>query len=165
MRRIASIIPALALMATFAAPAAAQYGERPSKNIVEVAAEAGTFTTLLAAAEAAGLVGVLTGEGPFTVFAPTDEAFAALPDGTIEALLANPEQLRAILTYHVVPGRVSSAQVVELTEAATVQGQNVTFSVYGETVRVNDARVVAVDIQASNGVIHVIDAVILPTAN
>lgn len=161
MRRIASIIPALALMAAFAAPAAAQ----PTKNIVEVAAEAGTFTTLLAAAEAAGLVGVLTGEGPFTVFAPTDEAFAALPAGTVEALLADLDQLRAILTYHVVPGRVSSAQVVGLTEATTVQGSTVTFSVYGETVRVNGARVIAADIQASNGVIHVIDAVILPSAN
>jgi transforming growth factor-beta-induced protein len=155
---------ALALLAV-AAPLQAQYAASTpvvEDDIVEVAAAAGTFTTLLAAAEAAGLVDVLKSEGPFTVFAPTDEAFAALPEGTVESLLANPEALRAILLYHVVPGKVMAAQVVGLNEAATAQGAMVSISTYGETVRVNDATVIAADIEASNGVIHVIDTVILP---
>jgi len=155
---------ALALLAV-ATPVQAQYSASApavTEDIVEVAAAAGTFTTLLAAAEAAGLVDVLKSEGPFTVFAPTDEAFAALPEGTIESLLANPEALRAILLYHVVPGKVMAAQVVGLEEAATAQGAMIAISTYGDTVRINDATVVAADIEASNGVIHVIDTVILP---
>ncbi|MEX2529895.1 MAG: fasciclin domain-containing protein [Gemmatimonadota bacterium] len=146
-------------------PASAQYGsqaEANSDNIVEVAVEAGTFQTLVAAIQAAGLVETLSGEGPFTVFAPTDEAFAQLPEGTIEALLADVDALREILTYHVVPGRVTAAQVVQLDEATTVQGGTVSISTSGDTVRINDARVVTADIEASNGIIHVIDAVILP---
>jgi uncharacterized surface protein with fasciclin (FAS1) repeats len=133
-----------------------------AQDIVDVAAEAGTFTTLLAAAEAAGLVDVLRSEGPFTVFAPTDEAFAALPEGTIEALLADTEALAAILLYHVVPGRVLAADVVALESADTAQGSSIRISAYGDTVRINDATILAVDIEASNGVIHVIDSVILP---
>ncbi len=149
----------LALVGTFAVFAPSQAA---AQDIVDVAAEAGTFSTLLAAAEAAGLVDVLKSEGPFTVFAPTDEAFAALPEGTVESLLANPEALAAILLYHVVPGKVMAADVVNLESAETAQGASIRISVYGDTVRINDATVIAADVEASNGVIHVIDAVILP---
>jgi uncharacterized surface protein with fasciclin (FAS1) repeats len=130
-------------------------------DIVDTAVAAGEFQTLVAAVEAAGLVDVLKGEGPFTVFAPTDEAFAALPEGTIEALLADPETLAAILTYHVVPGKVMAADVAGLSEAQTVNGQFVSID-SADGVKVDGARVVQADIEASNGVIHVIDAVILP---
>jgi uncharacterized surface protein with fasciclin (FAS1) repeats len=131
------------------------------KDIVDTAIEAGNFTTLVAAVEAAGLVDTLKGEGPFTVFAPTDEAFAALPEGTVEGLLQDPEALAKILTYHVVPGAVMAADLTDGMTAATVEGQDVTFTV-GDTVMVNDATVSTADIAASNGVIHVIDSVILP---
>ena len=131
-------------------------------TIVDVAASAGQFETLLTAAREAGLVETLSGEGPFTVFAPTDEAFAALPEGTVESLLEAPEKLRAVLTYHVVAGRVTSEQVVKLDRARTVNGAEVRIEVRDGRVRVNDARVVKPDVQASNGVIHVIDAVLLP---
>ncbi len=132
------------------------------KTIVDVAAEAGSFTTLIQALEAADLVEVLAGEGPFTVFAPTDEAFAALPEGTLEELLLpeNREQLTQILTYHVVPGKVLSSDL-EAGEVATVEGSPVEISL-ADGVKVNDANVVAADIEAANGVIHVIDKVILP---
>lgn len=134
------------------------------KDIVDTAVEAGQFTTLAAALGAAGLVETLKGDGPFTVFAPTDEAFAKLPAGTVENLLKpeNKDQLIAILTYHVVPGSVMAADVVNLSEATTVNGAEVEITVNGGTVMVNDATVVATDIAASNGVIHVIDSVILP---
>ena len=138
----------------FAAPAMAD-------DIVDIAAGSDDFTTLVAAVEAAGLVETLRGDGPFTVFAPTDEAFAALPDGTLEALLADPEALTAILTYHVVPGAVMSGDLSDGMEAETVNGQSVTIGV-GDTVTVDGATVITADIEASNGVIHVIDAVILP---
>lgn len=134
------------------------------KDIVTVAVEAGDFETLAAALEAADLVETLQGEGPFTVFAPTDEAFAALPEGTLETLLEpeNKEQLAAILTYHVVPGMVT-AEDIEPGEVETVEGSAVTLAVAEDgTVTVNDATVVTADVMASNGVIHVIDAVILP---
>lgn len=147
----------------FAAPLSAQESAGHDSNIVEIAAAAGSFTTLLAAAEAAGLVEVLQSEGPFTVFAPTDDAFAALPEGTIEALLADPDALREILTYHVVPDRVLSSDVIGLSSAETVQGTSISIALEGETVVLNgSANVIAVDVEASNGVIHVIDAVILP---
>lgn len=133
------------------------------KDIVDTAIDAGTFTTLVAAVEAADLVETLKGEGPFTVFAPTDEAFAALPEGTVEGLLADPEALAEILTYHVVPGTVMAADLTDGMTAATVEGQDVTFTV-GDTVMVNDATVTTPDIMATNGVIHVIDAVIMPPA-
>lgn len=132
-----------------------------SMDIVDTAVGAGTFTTLVAAVEAAGLVDTLKGEGPFTVFAPTDEAFAALPEGTVEALLADPEALAAILTYHVVAGKVMSTDLSDGMMAATVNGAEITIGTTGG-VTVNGANVVTADIEASNGVIHVIDAVILP---
>ena len=137
------------------------FAEAHAMDIVATAQEAGTFTTLLAAAEAAGLVETLQGEGPFTVFAPTDDAFAALPEGTVEGLLEDTEALTAILTYHVVPGAVMSGDLTDGMTAETVNGAEVTFTV-GDTVMVNDATVTTADIEASNGVIHVIDAVIMP---
>ena len=133
-------------------------------TIVDVAAGAGTFETLLAAATAAGLVDTLSGDGPYTVFAPTDDAFAALPEGTVEGLLEDPTALSEILLYHVVPGKVLAADVVSLTSATTAQGSDVTINVDGGAVMVDGANVTATDIEASNGVIHVIDAVILPSA-
>ena len=131
-------------------------------TIVDVATEAGTFTTLLQAAETAGLVETLAGEGPYTVFAPTDEAFAAVDPATLEALLADPEALADVLLYHVVAGEVMAADVVELDSATTVQGSDVPIVVDGDTVMVGDATVVTTDIPASNGVIHVIDQVLIP---
>lgn len=133
-----------------------------AQDIVDVAIEAGSFTTLVAAVQAAGLVDTLKSEGPFTVFAPTDEAFAKLPAGTLEALLQDKEKLTAILLYHVVPGRVTAADVVKLTSAATVNGQSVKIMVKDGTVWIDDAEVVTADVEASNGIIHVIDTVILP---
>ena len=135
------------------------------KDIVGTAAGAGTFNTLVAAVEAAGLVDTLKGSGPFTVFAPTDEAFAKLPAGTVENLLKpeNRDQLVAILTYHVVPGQVMSGDIAgKATSVATVQGASIDIDATGSAVKVNDAMVVGVDVAASNGVIHVIDTVILP---
>jgi transforming growth factor-beta-induced protein len=133
-------------------------------DIVDTAVSAGDFQTLTAALNAADLVDTLKGEGPFTVFAPTDAAFAKLPAGTIEDLLKpeNIDQLTAILTYHVVPGAVTADQVVSLTEAATVNGQSIAISMANSNVMVDGATVIATDIMASNGVIHVIDSVILP---
>lgn len=130
-------------------------------DIVETAIDAGSFTTLVAAVEAAGLVETLQSEGPFTVFAPTDAAFAALPAGLLEDLLANPEQLAEILLYHVVPGQVMAADVVNLSSATTAQGSDLTITT-SSGVMVDGANVVTTDIQATNGVIHVIDAVITP---
>jgi uncharacterized surface protein with fasciclin (FAS1) repeats len=134
------------------------------KDIVDTAVAAGQFKTLAAALQAAGLVETLKGAGPFTVFAPTDEAFAKLPKGTLEDLLKpeNKAKLTAILTYHVVAGKVMAADVVKVTEAKTVQGGSIKVSAMGGQVMVDNAHVVKTDIAASNGVIHVIDAVILP---
>jgi uncharacterized surface protein with fasciclin (FAS1) repeats len=134
------------------------------QDIVDTAVAAGDFKTLAAALDAAGLVETLKGPGPFTVFAPTDEAFAKLPAGTVETLLKpeNKDQLIAILTYHVLPGAVMSADVVKLDEAKTVNGEMLKVTTNGGTVMVNDAKVTAADIAASNGVIHVIDTVVLP---
>ena len=136
----------------------------PSKDVVDTAVAAKDFTTLVAAVKAAGLVETLKGDGPFTVFAPTDEAFAKLPAGTLESLLKpeNKDKLAAILTYHVVPGRVMAADVVKLTEAPTVQGSKAKVQVKDGKVYVDAAQVVKTDIACKNGVIHVIDAVILP---
>ena len=131
------------------------------KDIVDTAAAAGTFETLLAAATAAGLVDTLKSDGPFTIFAPTDEAFAALPAGTVEGLLEDIPTLTAILTYHVVPGKVMSGDLSDGMMAATVNGADVTIGTMGG-VKVDGATVIAADIVASNGVIHVIDQVILP---
>ncbi|MEM9579924.1 MAG: fasciclin domain-containing protein [Pseudomonadota bacterium] len=154
---------------TFIAAAAATLLSGPaladghSKDIVDVAVGAGSFGTLVAAVQAAGLVDTLKGDGPFTVFAPTDDAFAALPEGTVETLLKpeNKDQLTAILTYHVVPGKVMSGDLSNGMKAATVQGSDVTIMTEGG-VMVNDAAVVQADVEASNGVIHVIDKVIMP---
>jgi uncharacterized surface protein with fasciclin (FAS1) repeats len=131
------------------------------KNIVETARDAGTFTTLIAAIDRGGLESTLAGEGPFTVFAPSDEAFAQLPDGTVDSLLAEPDKLAEVLTYHVVPGRVTAAGVVGLTTVPTVQGEELPISVDG-SIHVDGPRVISADIEASNGVIHVIDRVLLP---
>ncbi len=134
------------------------------KDIVDTAVGAGSFKTLVAAVQAAGLVDTLKGQGPFTVFAPTDEAFAKLPKGTVEDLLKpeNKSKLQAVLTYHVVPGKVMAADVVKLKDAKTAQGQSVKIAVAGGNVKVDGATVVKTDIVTSNGVIHVIDSVILP---
>ena len=137
-----------------------------TQDIVDTAVAAGQFKTLAAALTAAGLVDTLKGHGPFTVFAPTDAAFAKLPAGTVENLLKpeNKAQLTAILTYHVVPGKVTAADVVKLKEAKTVNGNMLQVKVNGSEVMINDANVTATDIAASNGVIHVIDSVVLPQA-
>ena len=156
----------VALLSVFALSAngAGHENNMAGKDIVDTAVAAGDFGTLAAALEAAGLIETLKGDGPFTVFAPTDEAFAKLPEGTVENLLKpeNKDQLTAILTYHVVAGSVTADKVVSLSEAPTVNGQSVAISVDGSKVQVDNANVVATDIMASNGVIHVIDTVILP---
>ncbi|HYN40173.1 MAG TPA: fasciclin domain-containing protein [Thermoanaerobaculia bacterium] len=135
-----------------------------SKDIVDTAVAAGSFNTLATALKAAGLIDTLKGKGPFTVFAPTDDAFKKLPAGTLEKLLADKAQLTKVLTYHVVAGKVMAADVVKLKEAKTVEGSMVKITVANGGVKVNDANVVKTDIGASNGVIHVIDSVLLPPA-
>jgi uncharacterized surface protein with fasciclin (FAS1) repeats len=133
------------------------------EDIVDTASAAGEFGTLVTAVQAAGLVDALKGEGPFTVFAPTDEAFAALPEGTLDTLLADPEgDLSQILLYHVVPGKVMAADLRDGMEAETLQGMSVTFSISDDGAMVDGANIIATDIEVSNGVIHVIDAVLLP---
>lgn len=135
-----------------------------AQDIVDTAIAAGQFNTLVAAVQAAGLVDVLKGDGPFTVFAPTDEAFAALPEGTVENLLKpeNKEQLVAVLTYHVVSGKIMSADIADTqTEVASVQGSELSVNAT-DGVKVDDANVVSADIETTNGVIHVIDQVVLP---
>ena len=135
-----------------------------STVVVEIAAGAEDFSTLVAAVKAAELVAVLSSKGPFTVFAPTNEAFAKLPKGTVESLLKpeNKDKLIAVLKYHVVPGKVMAKDVVKVDSAKTAQGSSVTVTVEGKTVKVDNAKVVKTDIEASNGVIHVIDTVIIP---
>jgi uncharacterized surface protein with fasciclin (FAS1) repeats len=133
-----------------------------ARDVVDTAVAAGEFKTLATALQAAGLVDTLKGEGPFTVFAPTDAAFRKLPTGTLDALLADKARLKDVLTYHVVPGKVVAAEVVKMKDAATVEGQRVKIQVVDGKVKVDDATVTKTDIMASNGVIHVIDAVILP---
>jgi uncharacterized surface protein with fasciclin (FAS1) repeats len=135
----------------------------PIKTIVETAVADGRFTTLVAAVQAAKLDGALSGPGPFTVFAPTDDAFKNLPPGTVASLLKEPEgQLKQILLYHVVDGKVMAADVVKLSSAKTLQGSNVNITVTNGVVKINDATVKITDIQTKNGVIHVIDKVLLP---
>jgi transforming growth factor-beta-induced protein len=148
------------LLATAVSPLRAQHAD-----IVRTARDAGQFATLLAAVEAAGLTSTLRGDGPFTVFAPTDEAFRKLPAGTVENLLKpeNRDQLRAILLYHVVPGRVPASAARELTRATTVEGRALRIAASGNALRINGSTVVKADVGASNGVIHVIDAVLMPT--
>jgi uncharacterized surface protein with fasciclin (FAS1) repeats len=143
------------------APANVAMAQQPQADIVDTAVAAGSFTTLATALQAAGLVDTLKGDGPFTVFAPTDEAFAKLPAGTLDALLADPAKLQAVLTYHVVPGRVTAADVATPSSATTVQGAPIAIDT-SMGVRVNDAHVTQADVMTSNGVIHVIDTVLLP---
>ena len=139
--------------------------KKEASTIIETANSAGSFNTLLAAIEAAGLSDALSGEGPFTVFAPTDEAFAALPKGTVEALLKDKEKLTSILTYHVLEGAIKSDMVVKVDKAKTLNGSKVSVNVAKNIVMIDNAEVIKTDIICSNGVIHVIDAVIIPGAN
>lgn len=166
---LARILVPIALVVGVALSTIASAGHHKMKHekaadIVDVAVAAGQFNTLAAALGAADLVDTLKGDGPFTVFAPTDAAFAKLPKGTVEMLLKpeNKDQLIAVLTYHVVPGNVMAADVVKLNSATTVNGANVAISVVNGQVKVDNAKVIKTDIGASNGVIHVIDTVILP---
>jgi uncharacterized surface protein with fasciclin (FAS1) repeats len=158
--KAASFALILSVLAT-AIPSVAAPAE---KDIVDTAIAAGSFHTLAAALQAAGLVETLKGKGPFTVFAPTDEAFSKLPSGTVETLLKpeNKEKLKAILLYHVVSGKVTAAQVGKMSSAKSVNGQELKIMADSGAVMVNDAKVVTADVMASNGVIHVIDTVLLP---
>jgi uncharacterized surface protein with fasciclin (FAS1) repeats len=164
--RFANLAAAAMVGGTLAA-GSTTLGATADKNIIDTAVAAGQFKTLAAAINSAGLTKTLEGPGPFTVFAPTDAAFAKLPAGTVDNLLKpeNKAQLVAVLTYHVVPGEVTAADVVKLNEAKTVSGKMIAVHKVGDNVMVNDARVVTADIPASNGVIHVIDNVLLPPAN
>jgi len=158
MQILKKFVAVLLLVLPFSAAQASQ------KDIVDTTVGAGSFKTLVAAAQAAGLVDTLKGDGPFTVFAPTDEAFSKLPDGTVEDLLKpeNKDQLVRILTYHVVPGKVMSSDIAGKTaEVATVEGSNISVDAT-DGVKINNATVVSADVEASNGVIHVIDMVVLP---
>ena len=166
VKKFASTITTAAVIAlgTFGLNANAQDEGMAENDIVDTAVSAGQFSTLAAALEAAGLVDTLKGDGPFTVFAPTDDAFAKLPEGTVEELLKpeNKDKLVSILTYHVVSGKVVAADVVKLEKAKTVNGSDVSIQVMDGNVQVGSANVTSTDIEASNGVIHVIDSVILP---
>ena len=155
-------IVAVAVVAVMSAGATARADEQT--DIVDTAVAAGSFKTLAKALQAAGLVDTLKGKGPFTVFAPTDEAFAKLPAGTLEDLLKpeNKAKLQSILTYHVVPGKVMASQVTGLTSAKTVNGKSLSVAVKDGSVQIDNAKVVKADIETSNGVIHVIDSVMLP---
>ncbi|MBA2355426.1 MAG: fasciclin domain-containing protein [Acidobacteria bacterium] len=156
-RRIATAAAmTLALTATTA--------QAQTKDIVDTAVGAGMFNTLVTAVKAANLVDTLKGAGPFTVFAPTDEAFAKIPKATLDALLKDQAKLKEVLTYHVVAGKVMAADVVKMKAAKTVQGSSAKVSVNGSTVMIDDAKVVKTDIATSNGVIHVIDTVLMPKA-
>ncbi len=178
MRRLWIIIAVVALLALPAVIAAcgssSEEAASPSpsptmaqKDIVDTAVDAGSFTTLVTALQAAGLDQTLKGEGPFTVFAPTDDAFAAVPKETLDALLADPKgALTDVLTYHVVPGKVMSGDLSDGMEATTVNGATLTITVKDDgTVMINDATVTTADIETANGVIHVIDAVLIPPSN
>jgi len=160
-----NVLSRIAFAAAVAAPLAFTAVAAKAADIVDTAVSAGQFNTLVAAVKAAGLVDTLKGEGPFTVFAPTDEAFAKLPAGTVEDLLKpeNKDKLVAILTYHVVPGKVMSSDIAgKMTEATTVEGDALTIDAMKDGVTVDDAKVIQADIETSNGVIHVIDTVVMP---
>lgn len=156
MKILSVFVLALALILGGASAVAAE------KDIVDTAVGAGSFNTLVTAVKAAGLVDTLKGTGPFTVFAPTDEAFAKVPKATLDALLANPEKLKQVLLYHVVSGKVMAAQAVKLTSAKTVQGSSAKISAMGGQAKIDNANIVKTDIECTNGVIHVIDSVIMP---
>lgn len=161
LKRTAAVVAVLALGV---GAAQASDCQKMDKDIVDTAVAAGSFNTLAAALKAAGLVDTLKGKGPFTVFAPTDDAFAKLPAGTLDELLKpeNKSKLLSVLTYHVVPGAVMSGEVVKMASAKTVQGQSVKIASKNGGVMIDNARVMTADVKASNGVIHVIDSVILP---
>ena len=162
MKTFKGVVAGIAVAAFMLASGASASAQ--SRDIVDTAVAAGQFNTLAAALKAAGLIETLKGAGPFTVFAPTDAAFAKLPKGTVEDLLKpeNKARLTAILTYHVVPGKVMAADVIKVTDAKTVQGGSLTVNTGGGKVMVDNATVVKTDIAASNGVIHVIDSVVMP---
>ena len=164
MYKVYFLVAAVAVALSLSLGVLAGVKPEPTKDIVDTAVAAGSFKTLVAALQAAGLVDTLKGKGPFTVFAPTDEAFAKLPPGTVEDLLKpeNKAKLVSILTYHVVPGEVLSSQVIKMNSAKTVNGENLTIKVEDGTVMVDNAKVIKADILCSNGVIHVIDSVVLP---
>ncbi len=161
--RVMSLIASVAILLSLSLGAFANAKPAP-QDIVDTAVSAGSFKTLVAALQAAGLVDTLKGKGPFTVFAPTDEAFAKLPPGTLEDLLKpeNKENLVAILTYHVVPGRDLASQIAKMNSVKTVNGESLVITVNSGTVMVDNAKVIKTDILCSNGVIHVIDSVLLP---
>jgi len=152
----------LVLLMVFAFSMASAPAQAQTKDIVDTAVSAGTFNTLAAALKAADLIGTLKGAGPFTVFAPTDEAFAKLPKGTLDALLKDPAKLKGILLYHVVAGKVMASDVAKMKSASSVQGAAIPITVTDGKVMADNANVVKTDIAASNGVIHVIDTVLLP---
>jgi uncharacterized surface protein with fasciclin (FAS1) repeats len=163
-KTVLSLAAAATLVFSHSAGAQKMTAPHTDKTIVDVAVEAGTFTTLVAALKAADLVTALQGTGPFTVFAPTDAAFAKLPPGTVDALLKDPKKLAAILTYHVIPGNVSAADVMKAGEVKpkTLNGAALDIKVNGGKVHVNNATVTTADVHASNGTIHIIDTVVLP---
>ncbi len=165
MRNFVAMVAAVAVMTVPSFSFAKEADASPGKTIVDIAAGNEDFSTLVAAVKAAGLVETLSSKGPFTVFAPTNDAFNKLPKGTVESLLKpeNKDKLISILKYHVVSGKVMAADVVKLDEAKTVQGQSVKISTGSDGVTVNKSKVVKTDIEASNGVIHVIDSVLLPS--
>jgi transforming growth factor-beta-induced protein len=162
LKLIAPLAALLVLAGVGATAAPAREAQTPPKTIVETAVAAGSFTTLVSLVQAAGLADALSGPGPFTVFAPTDEAFAKVPKATLDGLAADPAKLRAVLLYHVVPGAVPSSAIAGPTAAKTLNGANLQLRRAGGMVMADNARVIAADVQASNGVIHVIDTVLIP---
>jgi uncharacterized surface protein with fasciclin (FAS1) repeats len=160
-----AVVFGMSALVSVAPSGPAHAGDKPGKDIVDTAVGAGQFKTLVAAVQAAELVETLKGKGPFTVFAPTDEAFAKIPKEKLEALLKDKKALTAVLTYHVVPGKIMAADVVKLDSAKTVQGKSINIASQDGKVTVNGAYVLKTDIVCANGVIHVIDAVILPPAD
>jgi uncharacterized surface protein with fasciclin (FAS1) repeats len=164
-RLLAAVALGLAALLLSVVPGPAPAADKPTKDVVDTAVAAGQFKTLVAAVKAADLVATLKGEGPFTVFAPTDDAFAKIPKAKLDALLGDKKALADVLTYHVVPGKVLAADVVKLDAAKTVEGQSLMINAARGKVTVNGANVVKTDILCTNGVIHVIDAVLLPPAD
>ena len=166
LHKMFSILAIFAFVLTFAinSKLTARDHDKSTKkmDIVETALDAGNFTTLATALTETGLVDALKGDGPFTVFAPNDEAFKKLPKGALEGLLKDKEALKKVLLYHVVSGNVTSKDVVKLSKAETLSGENVKIMVSGKTVKINNSKVIAADVKAKNGVIHVIDTVLMP---
>jgi uncharacterized surface protein with fasciclin (FAS1) repeats len=164
MHRLIPLGLLLALLTALAAPASAAPTAPPAKNLVQTAVAAGQFSTLVTLVKQAGLVGALSGKGQLTVFAPTDAAFAKVPKATLSALAKSPAKLKAVLLYHVVKGKVTAARAMTLSSARTLEGSKLSIRTKGGSVTINGAKVVKADVLASNGVIHVIDTVLLPPA-